>query len=149
MKILFMCADNSVLSQLAEGLARHILSDEAHIASAGFQPDKLNTLAAEALRDLGIDTLPLHAKRVDELPAAFMHELDFVITLCEGDMSSRLLAHAKHFHWPFPDCRQGQREQFQTALTHLRTQIEEFGREYDILRPLPNSVIPISQQPGL
>lgn len=149
MKILFMCADNSGLSQLAEGLARQILSDEAHIASAGFQADKLNPYAAEALQDLGMDSSHFHAKRVEDLPAEFMHELDFVITLCDGDTSSPLLEHAKHLHWPFPDCRQGQREQFNTALTHLRTQIEEFGREYDIQRPMPGPSAGMSHQPGL
>lgn len=149
MKILFMCADHSGLSQLAEGLARQILSDEAHIASAGFQPDKLNPFADDAFQELGIDPSHLHARRIEDLPAEFMHELDFVITLCEGDLSSSLLANAKHLHWPFPDCRQGQPEQFRAALAHLRTQIEEFGREYDILRPTAHFEERASQQPGL
>jgi arsenate reductase len=148
MKILFMCADNSGYSQLAEALARQILSDEAHIASAGFQADRIHPEAAQALQDIGVDPGRLKTKRLEDLSADFLHELDFVITLCDGELSAPQLEHAKHLHWPFPESTSGQVD-YRTTVTHLRTQIVEFGREYDILRGLPPPQESEAYQPGL
>jgi arsenate reductase len=148
MKILFMCADNSGYSQLAEVLARQILSDEARIASAGFQADQIQPHAAQALRDIGEDPSRLRAKLLDDLPADFLHELDFVITLCDGELTAPQLTNAKHLHWPFPESTAGQVD-YRTAVTHLRTQIVEFGREYDILRGMPPPQESFAYQPRL
>jgi arsenate reductase len=63
-----------------------------------------------------------------------------VITLCSEDIQSPLLAQAKRMHWPIqePADLAGAEEEllpsFRTTLGHIRTQLEEFGREYGVLR---------------
>ncbi len=50
MKILFLCVANSARSQMAEGLARHLLGPGAEIMSAGSAPTKPNPYAIEAMK---------------------------------------------------------------------------------------------------
>ncbi|HYX34515.1 MAG TPA: arsenate reductase ArsC [Oligoflexus sp.] len=141
MKILFMCVANSARSQLAEGLARHLFSNVVKVESAGSQPSQLNPYAARVLQEIGVNTQSLRSKSVDGLPKEFLHELDFVITLCAEEVCPTLLSHAKRLHWPLPDPagQPGSDEQqllhFRHTAEHIKTQIEEFGREYGILKP--------------
>jgi arsenate reductase len=43
-RILFLCVANSARSQMAEGLARHILGDHGEVMSAGSQPSSVNRM---------------------------------------------------------------------------------------------------------
>ncbi len=87
MKILFLCVANSARSQMAEGLAKNIFGDKAEIQSAGSQPSgKVNPIAIEALKEIGIDISKNYSKFYDELPAKFFADLDYVITLCADEV---------------------------------------------------------------
>jgi protein-tyrosine-phosphatase len=52
---LFLCVANSARSQMAEGLARHILGSRVDVMSAGSQPTKVNPYTIEAMAEIGID----------------------------------------------------------------------------------------------
>ena len=56
MNILFMCVGNSARSQIAEGLAKAMLSNEHQIQSAGSIPsDKVHSGAISCMESIGID----------------------------------------------------------------------------------------------
>lgn len=84
--ILFLCVDNSVRSQIAEGLARQILGDRAIIQSAGLRPAGVSPLAIRVMQEIKIDISHQNSKRLDELSIEFMNGLDVIITVCEEDI---------------------------------------------------------------
>jgi len=98
-----MCVANSARSQLAEGLAKHIFGASAEIASAGSKPGRVNPLAVESMKEIGIDLAGHRSKSTDDLPAAFVDGLDFVITLCAEEVCPLVISPAKKLHWPLPD----------------------------------------------
>lgn len=103
MKILFLCVANSARSQIAEGLAKKIFP-KADIRSAGSQPGRLNPLAVAVLNEIDIDISQHWSKSVDDLPPAFLADLDYVITLCAEEVCPALPGtKARKLHWPFPD----------------------------------------------
>ncbi len=103
MKILFMCVANSARSQLAEGLAKHIFGDSAEIQSAGSQPSKVNPLAIESLKEIGLDISSHYSKSTKNLTPDFLDGLDYVITLCAEEVCPVVISKAKKLHWPLPD----------------------------------------------
>lgn len=104
MNILFLCVANSARSQLAEGLARQILGTGANIQSAGSEPSgKVNPFALQVLKELNIDTAPLHSKSIGSFDNAFLDGLDYVVTLCADEVCPVFLSKAKKLHWPHPD----------------------------------------------
>ncbi len=83
MNLLFLCVANSARSQMAERLARHCFGSKATVQSAGSHPGKLNPLAVEAMKEISIDISSQWSKSIKELPANFMSNLDYVITLAD------------------------------------------------------------------
>lgn len=104
MNILFLCVANSARSQIAEGLARKIFGNKFDIQSAGSKPSKLvHPLAIEVLREIGIDSSAHFSKGIDDLPNTFLHQLDFVITLCEDEKCPFLPGQFNRQSWALPD----------------------------------------------
>ena len=66
-RILFLCVANSARSQIAEGLARHILGDRAEVLSAGSNPASVSPHAVEAMAEIGIDITGQCSKSVDTI----------------------------------------------------------------------------------
>ena len=114
MRILFLCVANSARSQMAEGLARALLGKRADVMSAGSTPARVNPLAIEALRELGIDIAHHQSKGVETIDPA---GVDLVITLCADEVCPVFLGRAKRLHWPLPDPSDGPPE---TALQRFR-----------------------------
>ncbi len=99
-QILFMCVANSARSQLAEGLARHILIGVASVQSAGSKPSHVNPLAIEVLAEIGIDIQDQSSKSVDDIDQS---NIDMVITLCAEEVCPIFLGKVERLHWPFKD----------------------------------------------
>ena len=53
--VLFVCVHNSARSQMAEALLKHLAGDRFNVESAGLEPGKLNPLAVEVMKGIGID----------------------------------------------------------------------------------------------
>ena len=85
---------------MAEGLARHFFGDRAKFLSAGSQPSKVNPLAIQVMKEVGIDISAHQSKSVDKINPK---DIDLVITLCAEEVCPVFLGKAKHLHWPFPD----------------------------------------------
>ncbi|MHB1948859.1 MAG: arsenate reductase ArsC [Gammaproteobacteria bacterium] len=98
--ILFICVANSARSQMAEGIGRELLANIAHVSSAGSQPSKVNPIAIEVLKEIGIDISDQKSKSVDSIDK---EKIDVVITLCAEEVCPLFSGNVKRIHWPFPD----------------------------------------------
>ena len=54
-KVLFICTGNSCRSQMAEGLLRAMAEDQFEVFSAGSHPSRVNPMAIEIMKEIGID----------------------------------------------------------------------------------------------
>ncbi len=79
-RILFLCTGNSCRSQMAEGWARHLKSEEIEAYSAGIEKRGLDPLAVRVMAEAGVDISGQASKMIDELPE---RTFDHVITLCD------------------------------------------------------------------
>ncbi len=54
--VLFVCVHNAGRSQMAQGFLTHLAGDRIDVRSAGTEPaDRINPVAAQAMREVGID----------------------------------------------------------------------------------------------
>lgn len=104
-KILFICVHNSARSQMAETFLNEICGDRFEARSAGLEPGKLNPLAVEAMREVGIDISQKQTRSVsDVLEAGGL--FDYVITVCDESSAEHcpvFPGDAKRLHWSFAD----------------------------------------------
>jgi arsenate reductase len=102
-RILFVCTGNIARSQMAEGLARSLVSSQIEVASAGSRPNPrgVHPIAIEVMRERGIDISHHRPKRIDQLKGEF----DYVITLCDHAAQNCpvLPARKQRLHWSIPD----------------------------------------------
>ena len=80
LRVMFLCTGNSCRSQMAEGWARALKSDEIEAYSAGTNPHGLNPLAIRAMREAGVDISGHASKRPEEIGVPF----DVVVTVCDS-----------------------------------------------------------------
>lgn len=132
--LLFLCVANSARSQMAEGLARAMFSDNVRVQSAGSRPSRVNSYAVEVMREVGIDLSEQVSKPVDGIDRA---TVDMVITLCAEEVCPVFLGNAERLHWPLPDpasndtgfSHEEMLHRFRTARDEIRGRLAEFGRQ--------------------
>jgi arsenate reductase len=78
-KVLFLCTGNSCRSQMAEGWARHLLSDRIEPFSAGIEAHGMNPNAVRVMQEAGVDITGQSSKLASTLADV---PLDLVITVC-------------------------------------------------------------------
>jgi arsenate reductase (thioredoxin) len=98
--LLFVCVANSARSQMAEGLACRLFGERLPVQSAGSRPSRVNPLAVEVMREIGIDLSSQRAKSVDDIDAS---TVDTVVTLCADEVCPAFLGRARRYHWPIAD----------------------------------------------
>jgi arsenate reductase (thioredoxin) len=100
--VLILCTGNSARSQMAEGLLRQQGGDQFEVFSAGMKPSRVNPLAIEAMREVGIDISDHRSKLVDEFTG---QEFDYVITVCDKAKESCPIfpGKAQRVHWSIDD----------------------------------------------
>lgn len=75
--VLFLCAHNSIRSQMAEGWLRHFYGENHEGFSAGIEPGILDPLAVRVMKEVGIDISGQRPKNVD----LFLNKnFDYIIT---------------------------------------------------------------------
>lgn len=79
-RVLFLCTGNSCRSQMAEGFARALRSEDIEAYSAGVVTHGVNPRAVAAMKEVGVDISAQQSKIVDQLPT---QEFDYVVTLCD------------------------------------------------------------------
>jgi arsenate reductase len=102
LKILFLCTGNSCRSQMAEGWARHLKSDEIEPYSAGIETHGLNPNAVRVMAEAGVDISLHRSKHLDEVKDI---PFDWVITVCDNANESCPIfpGNVKRFHISFDD----------------------------------------------
>lgn len=136
-RILFLCVANSARSQMAEGLARHILGDKAEIQSAGSQPSVVNPYSIEVMSELGIDLSTHRSKSVSDIDVS---RIDMVITLCAEEVCPVLPGNVQRLHWGIADPASNDpsltpedlRQRFRTARDQIKTRIEILSSLIDL-----------------
>ena len=78
-RVLFLCTGNSCRSQMAEGWAEHLKSDEIEAYSAGIETHGLNPYAVKVMEEAGVDISDHKSKLVAELKDI---QFDYVVTVC-------------------------------------------------------------------
>lgn len=132
MRLLFLCVANSARSQMAEGLARHLLKGYATVQSAGSSPSRVHPLAIQVMNEIGIDISRQSSKSVDTIDP---QTVDLVITLCAEEVCPLFPGTVKRLHWGLPDPAQPAPNQddpliaFRTVRDELKQRIEAFGVE--------------------
>lgn len=99
-RLLFLCVANSARSQMAEGLARHMLGERVQVQSAGSRPGGVHPLAIEAMAEIGVDINAQWSKSVETIDT---QGLDWVITLCADEVCPVLPGTIRRSHWPIAD----------------------------------------------
>lgn len=84
-KVLFLCTGNSCRSQMAEGFARALKSNEFEAYSAGIEKHGMNPHAVSVMAEAGIDITVQESNTTDELP---VKEFDYVVTVCDNAKES-------------------------------------------------------------
>jgi thioredoxin type arsenate reductase len=136
-RILFLCVANSARSQMAEGLARHILGIKAEVQSAGSQPSVVNPYSIEVMNELGIDLSGHHSKSVGDIDVT---NVDLVITLCAEEVCPVLPGNVQRLHWGIADPASSDpsltaddlRERFRTARDQIRSRIDILASLIDV-----------------
>lgn len=134
-KIVFLCVANSARSQMAEGWARYLFGADAEVFSAGSQPSRVNPLAIEAMREVGIDISRHKSKAVEDLDLGTM---DLVVTLCADEVCPVVPGRVKRLHWPFADPAndklsvEKQKLQFQVTRDQIGAKLRESASDLGI-----------------
>jgi len=112
---------------MAEAFLKEICDDYFEAHSAGLEPGRLNPLAVEAMREIGIDIFQNQTQSVfDVFKSGELFA--YVITVCDESNSQRCPIFAgvpKRLHWSFPDpaALSGTREERLASTRKIRDQI--------------------------
>jgi len=123
MKILFICAGNSIRSQIAEGWARHLGGDKIEVASAGISAGGVHPQAIAIMKDAGLDISGHKTRPVSDY---LLDWADLIITVCDEVRPYCIIfpKDKKHLHWSIPD---------PFAMTQI-SEDKAFGKVRDMLQ---------------
>lgn len=79
-QVIFICTFNSVRSQMAEGILRHLYGDSYEVTSAGVAPAGVNPFAIAVLKEKGIDISHQKSRSVMQFRG---QNFDYMVTLCD------------------------------------------------------------------
>lgn len=101
-RVLFVCTGNSIRSQMAEGLLRHLAGDRFDVFSAGIMPSIVHPKAIKVMAEIGIDISQHRSKSVEEFKG---QGFDYVITVCDNAKESCPIFPGKtqRLHWSIND----------------------------------------------
>ena len=123
-KVLFLSTGNSTRSQMAEGFLRVIAGDQFIAASAGIEPGSLNPIAAEVMKEVGIDISPQESKDLTQL---LKDDFRYVITVSDSarERAPIFPSTTNLLHWNLidPASAHGSDEDIKEAFRRVRDEI--------------------------
>lgn len=127
----FLCTGNSCRSQMAEGWAKHYLSADWDVKSAGIEAHGINPKAIKAMAEVNIDISDQTSEIIDE---ATLQQANLVVTLC-GDALDRcptIPSYVTQEHWGFQDPAKatGSQEEILKVFRQVRNQIGEKIKQF-------------------
>ncbi|GAA2887477.1 arsenate reductase ArsC [Microbacterium esteraromaticum] len=124
--VLFVCVHNAGRSQMAAGFLRDTAGDRIEVRSAGSMPaDKINPIAVEAMKELGIDITAEHPKI---LTTEAVQASDVVITMGCGD-ACPFFPGKRYEDWKLDDPAGQGIEAVRPIRDEIRTRIERLVDE--------------------
>lgn len=123
--ILFVCVENAIQSQMAEGLARKLLPSSVRIWSAGLTPGKqVHPLAIRVMKEIGVD---ISAQRPKGFADIAMGDIDTFIRLCSKDECSVPANILHRLAWPLmnPASMGGSEEEKLSAFRNIRDELRK------------------------
>ena len=101
-KVLILCTKNSCRSQMAEGILTRYGEEKFEVTSAGIKPLRVNPIAIQVMKEIGIDISGNRSKHMDEFKG---QKFDYVITVCDNVKEACPIfpGASKRLHWSFPD----------------------------------------------
>ena len=133
-KVLFVCVHNSARSQMAEAFLKQMAGNRFEVESAGLEPGRLNPLAVEVMKEIGIDISRNKTKSVFDFYKAGK-KYDYVITVCDESQSGQcpiFPGGGQKIHWGFddPSSFTGSWEEKLVKTRDIRNQIETKIKEW-------------------
>jgi len=120
-RVLFLCTGNSVRSQMAEGLLRHLAGARFDVYSAGASPKGLHKASIAAMNEIGIDISQHRSKALEEFSG---ERFDYVITVCDrAKQQCPVFPGATPIHWGFDDPAEAPQEQQAETFRRVRDEI--------------------------
>jgi protein-tyrosine-phosphatase len=121
-RLVFICAENSNRSQMAEAFAHLHGAGRFEAFSAGSRPSgRVNPRAVESMRELGYDLSRHRSKGIPDLPAG---PYDVVVSMGCGDQCPTLHARQRE-EWNIPDPREMTTEQFRAVRDLVEQQVKD------------------------
>jgi arsenate reductase len=133
-RVLFLCIHNSARSQMAEAFVKQVAGDRFEVESAGLEPGKLNPLAVEAMRLVGIDISRNPLQSVFELFKSGKR-FQYVISVCDEASAERCPIFpgvTTRLNWSFddPSTFTGTEQERLAKTVRVRDQIREKVRRW-------------------
>jgi protein-tyrosine-phosphatase len=124
LRVLFLCATNSVQSPMAEALLNRVDSEHFEAISAGLDRGENHPLTVDVMQEVGVDLKGRASKTIHDF---FGRSFDFVITLSDRARSEcRGFPEADVVHWEFADpSRESDPEKRKRLFRSLRDQITQ------------------------
>ena len=97
--ILFLCEDNTQLSQIAEAAAKHLSPPKTRIFSAGIKPGLIPPSVIKAMNEIGVPITDQKSKSIAEVP---INEIDLVVSFGDAhkQCANLLPGRTKIESWP-------------------------------------------------
>jgi phosphate transport system protein len=121
--LLFLGAQNSMRSQIAEGWARHLYPKGVRVCSAGAEPAaEIEPYAVQVMKEVGIDISSQKPKPVGDVP---LGDIDTVITVCAEEACTFPPGGLVQHHWALdnPSGIEGSEDEVLTAYRKTREEI--------------------------
>jgi protein-tyrosine-phosphatase len=124
--VLFVCAQNSVRSPMAEALARHYFGKSIYVQSAGVRKSEADGFMVAALDEIGIDGSRHKPRTLDELEEWEGLNFDLIVSLSPEahhaalELTRTIAADVEYWPTPDPTLAQGTREQVLDAYRNVR-----------------------------
>jgi arsenate reductase (thioredoxin) len=132
-KVLFLSRGSASRGLMAEGFLRLLAGDGFQPVSAGTEAGDVSSLAAEVMREVGID---ISMQKPNAVAAIFRDTFQFVVALCDEPRERYPLFPftGKLLRWSVPDPEaeaggpEEKRQVFRQVRDQLRNRVEEFVR---------------------
>ena len=123
--VLFICVHNSGRSQMAEAFFNHVAKGKAKAISAGSHPaDKVNPVATEAMREVGID---ISRNKPKLLTLKMMEGVDRAVTM--GCKDGCPLTTVQTDDWALEDPKDKPIERVRKIRDEIKTRVAKLVKE--------------------
>ena len=123
--VLFLCEDNTCLSQMAEASARHLGLPKTRVFSAGVKPAAIPLRVVQAMQELGISMKGQKSKGLAEVP---IQEIDLVVSFEDAHRQcANLPGRVRIERWPIGAAPSADSEA-DLSLTTIRRRRDEIDK---------------------